>query len=115
MPKKEEIPEVVTYDSPLASWPGAISLPAPDIFDGVMWQSWRESVEQHDKLSVNRLYAYAGAEFITAGNGTWKIDTPSLSEFTKWRTKPMDERLRLVSWVGKRFQQYMNSIVDPKD
>lgn len=98
---------------PLKPWPGAIELPEPDLFNGQMWRDWRRMVEECKAETVNRLYGYAGAAFIEK-HGAWKFDDPDLATFLSWQQRPGEERIRFVSWVGRSFQRYMDSIIDPK-
>jgi hypothetical protein len=113
MDKKETETVIV---SPLEKWPGNITLPLADDFDGKHWQAWRKavSVTNESVEEVNRLFAYAGAQFIGKFGG-WQIQGVSLEVFQSWQNSPELERVRFVSWVGKAMRDYMNEITNPKD
>ncbi len=98
--------------SNLKLWPGRVTLPPPEQFNGLMWQDWRKFIEDGEPTTINRLYCYAALRFIEK-HGTWEMDIP-LAEVKAWEHKPADEMVMLVSWIGKRMQQYMNQILDPK-
>lgn len=117
-----------TLTSPLARWPGSVTLPAPDLFDGRMWDAWRDGVERRKDESANRTYCYAGlalvkrfggwqiAEVTTDDDGE-RVETPlALETVQSWENHPEDERIRLISWLGRSFYLYvMVDVLDPKD
>lgn len=111
--KEESKADVFKRECPLAKWPGAIELPDPYDFDGLMWRDWRKFVDETEAQELNRLYAYAGAKFIQK-YGAWTIQGVTLAAFQKWEYVPKDEKVMLASWVGKQVNDYMKLITDPK-
>ncbi len=108
--------ETYVIESSLKRWPGKIELPMPDDFTGRHWRVWRRAVNDVSEAGVkeiNRLFAYAGAEFIEK-HGEWGFGV-SLADFKSWRNDPDKEMVRFVSWVGKNFQDYITEITNPKE
>lgn len=105
----------LVIESPLKAWPGGIELPKADDFNGVHWQVWKGAVNKSGRkaYALTHLYCYAGLELIKAA-GSWNIDDLPLEEVQAWEKKPEDERIKLVAWLGRTFQTYMDSILDPK-
>jgi hypothetical protein len=101
--------------SPLASWPGEIRLPRPDDFSGVHWATWKAAVEKPLRKHYAEIhkFAYAALELIKA-HGEWMLDIP-LETVQAWETKPEDERIRLVSWLGQVSLTYIATITNPKE
>lgn len=104
----------VTFTSPLARWPGSITLPDPNIWTRDMHEAWGDMLTRHEGArAMNRILCYAGLELIRQ-YGQWDMELP-LDEVAGWESGPAkDEHVRLVFWIGKRIHDYMNSIVDPK-
>ena len=107
--------ENLAIKSPLKAWPGGIELPQPDDFSGVHWQAWKAGVNKPKRkaYALTHLYCYAGLELISAAGG-WNFELP-IEEVQAWETKPDDERIKLVAWLGKNMMGYMDNIMDPKD
>ena len=105
----------LVIESPLKTWPGSIELPNPDEFNGLQWQIWKGAVSGAGRKSyaLTHLHCYAGLELVKKA-GAWNIDGVTLEEVQGWAKNPEDERVRLVSWLGKTLMDYMNDIMDPK-
>lgn len=115
MAKQANVENVVTYTSPMATWPGSFSLPHPDEFSREQWYAWRDMLDRHsDAKILNRIMCYAGLELVQK-YGSWDMEMP-LDELAAWENGPAaDEKMRMVSWVGKSIQDYINAILDPKN
>jgi hypothetical protein len=107
--------ERYTIVSPLASWPGEIHLPRPDDFSGVHRAAWRAAVEKPLRKHYAEVhkFAYAALDLIRA-HGEWTLSIP-LEDVQAWETKPEEERIRLVSWLGQVSLTYIASITNPKE
>ena len=108
--------ERYVIDSPLKLWPGRIELVHPDEFRGTHWNMWRQCVDGHDRhTTVNRLMGYAGVQFIEKSAGSWAIEGLTLAEVKAWETNPDDELIKVISWLGRSFQEYIKAVTDPKE
>lgn len=108
----EKVPFVI--ECPLAAWPGRITLPDPNFFDGLMWQKWRRAVADTEVDEVNRLYAYAGLKLID-GVGEWAFAI-SIKTVMGWEKRPADERIKFVSWIGREVRRYVDrQLLDPTE
>jgi hypothetical protein len=45
--------------------------------------------------------------------GEWEMEI-SLKDVQAWASNPGEERVRLVSWLGKQFSIYIDELIDPK-
>jgi len=109
-----EMAEEYVIESPLARWPGRLTLPHPDEFSGDHWAAWQAAIEAHQAIdTINRRLAYAGMEFVKAVGGQWQFDLP-LATVRSWETQPGAERLKFISWLGREFHTYLDAIVNPK-
>ena len=101
--------------SPLKAWPGGIELPNPNDFSGIHWRTWKASINAPERkdYAMTHLYGYAGLELLQSTDG-WKLEIP-LSEVQAWETKPEDERIKLIAWLGRTIMRYMDNIMDPKE
>ncbi len=112
MPEEEKY----TIQSPLKKWPGRVELVHPDQFRGTHWNMWRQCVSGHERHeTINRLMGYAGLEFIERSAGTWAVDGLPLAEVKSWETKPDEEVIKVISWLGREFQEYIRAVTDPKE
>jgi hypothetical protein len=109
------------FVSPLKSWPGSFSLPDPDDFSGLDWKTWKAAVDKplREPYAYTHLFAYAGLELV-ARHGDWDIRTAGeeklpLATVQSWETSPDDERVKLISWIGREVRFYITGIIDPKD
>lgn len=105
----------IEIKSPLKAWPGTIILPSPDEFSGVHWRVWKKAVNDPKRkaYALTHLYCYAGLEVVKA-IGNWDFEL-SIDEVMGWEKSPEKERVKLVAWVGRELQYYMDRIMDPKD
>jgi hypothetical protein len=104
---------MIIYTSPLAKWPGSVSLPDYDDFTGTHWDIWRKAFEASPDTTLNRRYAYAGLTMLESIGGEWEMEI-SLKDVQAWASNPGEERVRLVSWLGKQFATYIDELIDPK-
>jgi hypothetical protein len=114
MPAKKK---ALTFEavSPLKAWKGKWSLPHSDEFNGEHWRVWKDSVNRPKRKSyaLTHLYCYAGLELIAAA-GEWDMSV-LLEEVQAWEDAPVDERIKLVAWIGRTMMGYMDEIHDPKE
>lgn len=103
---------MITYTSPLDSWPGDFSLPDFDDFTGDQWDTWRNAFENAPQDTLNRQFCYAGL-IIIEKFGKWNMAI-DLVDVKAWRQHPENERMRLVGWLGKRISDYMTELINPK-
>jgi len=105
---------MITFTSPLAKWPGTISLPDYDDFTGEDWNTWRKAMDgTGENETLNRRYCFGGLKLVEK-IGEWKMETIDLAEMQKWAKDKKAERTRLVSWVGKCVAEYIDELIDPK-
>lgn len=114
MAEKAEERKPRVYESPLAVWPGSITLPHPDEYSRLHWDTWRNGIEKplRQSYSFMHMYAYSGLEFLKAYDG-WGLEIP-LEDVQAWERNPEDERVKLIAWLGRTLQDYMREIIDPK-
>ena len=100
--------------SSLKAWPGQVTLPDPDDFNGVHWEIWKKGVNKAKRKSyaVTHLYCYSGLELIQEA-GEWEFEIP-IEDVRAWESSPEDERIRFVAWLGRTIMGYMDNIMDPK-
>jgi hypothetical protein len=110
--KKDEFDGWELFVSPLDRWPGKFLLPPLDDFNGEHWAVWRTAVSEAPGDNINRLYCYAGLRLIDS-LGSWQINTP-IADIIKWQDDPKAERMRLVGWLGRSMNGYINELIDPK-
>ena len=112
MADEQREPRVI--ESPLEAWPGSITLPHPDDFDGNAWRAWKGGINKPLRAGYANmhLWCYAGLELVEAC-GEWELSVP-LGEVQRWETSPGDERTKLVAWLGRNLFEYMREITDPK-
>lgn len=100
------------FISPLQKWAGSFELPDYDDFTGADWNTWRDAFQSAPDDTLNRRMCYAGLTLIKKV-GKWDLAIP-LAEVEAWKNKPADERLRLVSWLGRSINIYIDELIDPK-
>lgn len=100
------------YESPLSKWEGSFELPAFDDVDGTHWNIWRKALEKAPESTLNRRFCFAGLTLIEKA-GEWNMKIP-MSEVVAWEKSPQDERVRLVSWIGRSLAHYIDELIDPK-
>lgn len=109
--------------STLKAWEGEISLPDPDEFNRVMWDTWKAAVNKPKRQSyaLVHLYCYAGLEVVQRF-GDWNMNITgsaprplALAEVLAWEDSPESEKTKLIAWVSRELRQYMDDITDPKD
>lgn len=109
------LPKLMIIASPLKAWPGSISLPEPDDFNGIHWRAWKNAINKPNRqnYALTHLYCYAGLELIKAV-GEWKFEV-ALEDAMTWELEPEKERVKLVAWIGREMMSYMDGIMDPKE
>lgn len=113
----EEKSDPYVMESPLAKWPGRVELPHPDEFTGDHWSAWREAVNKREKSgqTINMVLAYGGLEFLAKQGGVFAIEGVTLEQVRAWETNAKNERVKLVSWLGREFRAYIQAVTDPKE
>jgi len=106
--------KALVIKSPLKAWPGKIELPDPNDFSGVHWQTWRKEFSKPSRkaMALVHVYCYSGLELIRTA-GEWELEIP-IEDVQAWEKAPEDERIKLVAWIGRTVQGYMDEILDPK-
>lgn len=104
-----------TVKSPLKAWEGEFILPDPDEFNRQMWDDWRKEFDapRREPYAMFHLYAYSGLVLIEK-HGEWKIDGVTLGEVKAWEYAPMEEKTKLVAFIGREIRRYIDRIIDPK-
>lgn len=101
------------------SWvSGAVDLPDAGDFSGEMFDDYQEVVERLQKKrpglsKLVHLNAFACAEWVAKGHGTWDLDGVTLDEFRGWAEDRKAERTQLVSVIGRGWARYFSDIIDP--
>lgn len=101
-----------TFVSPLEKWPGSFELPDHDEFTGAHWDIWRKALEAAPDNTLNRRMCYAGLALVEKC-GQWNMEIP-LAEVAGWKKNPAEERMYLVSWIGRSVGSYIDELIDPK-
>lgn len=103
------------FTSPLKAWEGSFSLPSPDEFSGAHWKVWTKAVNQPKRgaYAETHLFGYAGLDLLKK-YGEWNLSIP-IEEVRAWETNPDDERVKLISWIGREIRFYIVGIIDPKE
>jgi len=107
----------LVIESPLARWPGRVELPSPDAFSGDHWAAWRAAMNKREKSgqTINMILAYGGLEFLAQKGGVFAIEGVTLDEVRGWETNAANERVKLISWLGREFRAYIQDVTDPKE
>jgi hypothetical protein len=109
--------------STLKAWKGEISLPNPDEFNRIMWDTWKAAVNKPKRqpYSLVHLYGYAGLEVVQRF-GDWNMNITgknprplTLAEVMAWEDEPEIERTKLIAWLARELRLYMDEITDPTD
>jgi hypothetical protein len=113
--------------SPLKNFPGDFSLPEPDEFNRLHWDTWKEGVNRPLRSSYavyTHLHGYAGLELVKK-HGSWNIrevtgeDGESaelpLGVVQSWEFDPAAEKTRFIAFIGREVTRYIENIIDPKD
>lgn len=105
-------------------WTGTVTLPDPADFTGAMAQTWRRLLKKEYggavSLSRREMYAFAALDFIHehADDGAgWDIADADgaleLDTVRAWQNHYHKAKVRLLSWLGKAFEEYLTEVLDP--